>query len=473
MPDRFRAWGRRWAELNPGWTLREWGEGDLEWLRNRELFRRLADTSRAAQADVARYEVLLREGGLYVDTDVEPLRPLGDLLDHHDLVLAEQFNGAVNNAVMAAVAGHPFLARLVDGLEANATARRPDGLLEIAGPGYLNRALRRWSATAEPANLAVMTVIGRDLTHPYSWHQRHLASGPFGDAVAVHHWAISWSDAGRRSMPTRLNGMAREGVVRLRGRWRTIERAGRRLARRLATVGEREPHPRRQHRVTPLGDGRLLVHTREGVVVVADAGDVAEVSPLVRDGTLDPTGIALHRRLLQPGDTVVHLGPGTGLEPLVAAWAVGVTGRVVARCATARSHDLLMAAEAANRADGMHPTLVAVPPGGWSAAAALLRGTAEIRLVRAPASPAQAGLIADLLPSVEAGRVRHLDLQLSDVRAGASRDAVNDVLVRLGRIPGVRSERLDARGRLQPLGLDVAVHHAEVGHLLVSVPPSA
>ncbi len=369
---------------------------------------------------------------------------------------------------MAAVPGHPLFERLVADLTPSADARVDGGYMEMVAPGYLNRTFHRWWAEASEDQRAAVRVLDRDVTHPYSWHQRHLGAGPFGDAVAVHHWAVSW--AGPRGDSIRGSGASavRAAVVGVRRGWRAADATVRRGLHRVAIVGERQPHPRRRHLVAPLDDGRLLVHSREGVVLFADTGDAAAVSQLTRDGTLDPEGIRLLRRLLQPGDTYVHLGPGSGLEPLVAAWAVGVTGRSVARCASPRAHELLRASEVANRADGMHPTLLAVPTESWPGVASALQGAAELRLVRAPAGVDQAALVADLLPALRAGRVRHLDLELSDARAAEVRGDLNGLLLELAQSPGVRSERLDARGRLVPLELAAAPHHAEVPHLLVT-----
>src|SRR3954452_9252859 len=72
MPPEYEAFGETWAQHHPGWEMRLWRSSDLPPLRNQDLFDRA--TSFAQQSDIARYELLLRHGGVYVDTDFECLR---------------------------------------------------------------------------------------------------------------------------------------------------------------------------------------------------------------------------------------------------------------------------------------------------------------------------------------------------------------------------------------------------------------
>src|SRR4051794_17507254 len=100
MPEEYVEDGRTWERLHPGWELRTWGDGDLRWLANRAEFER-ADRY-TTKSNIARYEIVHREGGLYVDCDFEALRPLHELLDGASLVVGEQRAGELNNALFAA-----------------------------------------------------------------------------------------------------------------------------------------------------------------------------------------------------------------------------------------------------------------------------------------------------------------------------------------------------------------------------------
>ena len=79
MPVQFEAFGRAWLEMNPGWTMQTWDESVIETLDNRANCEKARTYSE--KSDFIRHEVLVRHGGVYIDTDFQPLKPLGSLLD--------------------------------------------------------------------------------------------------------------------------------------------------------------------------------------------------------------------------------------------------------------------------------------------------------------------------------------------------------------------------------------------------------
>src|SRR4051794_32072333 len=111
MPQQFVEFGRSWQRLHPDWELVTWGEDDLGWLANRAEFDEAARLT--TKSNIARYEIIHREGGLYVDCDFEPLRPIDELLDGASLVVGEEHAGLLSNGLFAAVPGHPTLAYAV------------------------------------------------------------------------------------------------------------------------------------------------------------------------------------------------------------------------------------------------------------------------------------------------------------------------------------------------------------------------
>jgi len=67
--DQIRTWTEELPKTHPTWQVRLWRDKDiLEFgLRNRKWFDE--ETDWGAKADIARYEILYRYGGLYVDAD--------------------------------------------------------------------------------------------------------------------------------------------------------------------------------------------------------------------------------------------------------------------------------------------------------------------------------------------------------------------------------------------------------------------
>lgn len=185
MPDHLAAYGDTWRAHHPGWEHRLWTEANMPELRNQRLYdqadRITPGHEGQLRADIARYEILERFGGVYVDCDMECLRPLDRLLDGVDCFAGwEKQNRWVNNAILGAVPGHPFIAALVAGVERNVRRRwgaRPNIL---TGPQYLTPVYRRHAAE--------VTVFPQGRFYPYSFLELDRQGETFPDAYTVHHW---------------------------------------------------------------------------------------------------------------------------------------------------------------------------------------------------------------------------------------------------------------------------------------------
>jgi mannosyltransferase OCH1-like enzyme len=74
---RPQQWMSTWRERHPGWSYQLWTEETLPQLANQRLFETLGSLWHG-KADLARYEILHRYGGVYIDADAECVRPLVD-----------------------------------------------------------------------------------------------------------------------------------------------------------------------------------------------------------------------------------------------------------------------------------------------------------------------------------------------------------------------------------------------------------
>eukprot|EP00937_MAST-01D_sp_MAST-1D-sp2_P007827 g7827.t1 len=116
LPARFRALRETWRAYHPTWRHVLWGDAEAAafGLRNRAAFD--AAPNWGEKSDLLRYEVLLRHGGVYVDTDFECVRALDELVELGLGFFAGISNTAsveLNNGLVGAAPGHPLLARLV------------------------------------------------------------------------------------------------------------------------------------------------------------------------------------------------------------------------------------------------------------------------------------------------------------------------------------------------------------------------
>lgn len=107
MPEDFVRWGQTWLDFHPGWTMKTWTEAEIQGFYNFHLLERCS--SLAQQADIVRYEALFREGGVYIDTDMECVRNIESLLEEVSFFACWQKAGIVSNAIFGGVDGHVAL----------------------------------------------------------------------------------------------------------------------------------------------------------------------------------------------------------------------------------------------------------------------------------------------------------------------------------------------------------------------------
>jgi hypothetical protein len=187
-PEAFVEWREEFRRMHPHWNHFLWTDEAAAGRRlaNRDLWLRAPDIAGDSigqfRADLLRYEVLSWFGGVYVDMDCEPLRPLDPLIEEGHTAFCgwEIENVWANNAVLGATKGHPFLADLIAALPAwvdEHYGARPNVL---SGPQFLTPHL--WSD---------VHVYPREYFYPYGYGDVGTARerGPFPDSYLAHHWS--------------------------------------------------------------------------------------------------------------------------------------------------------------------------------------------------------------------------------------------------------------------------------------------
>lgn len=183
------AWTARWIKMNPEWELCTWRvdvRQDLQgaMLSNEhfghsiagEIFELLQQCRRPHQiANILRLHLLERLGGIWIDHDVEPLKPLGGLVDSGEAFASPfRWTPGVNNSFMAAVAGHPWLKRCLDLLR----TRDPAVPLSM-GSGLVTAALGPDVKLLHP----------EDILQDISWDSVRSRCSPRPRTIAIHHFA--------------------------------------------------------------------------------------------------------------------------------------------------------------------------------------------------------------------------------------------------------------------------------------------
>lgn len=213
------GWQETWKKLHPGWRSKTWREDPdlpqhlltcddqiLE-CRHPDYLRRCP--TYAKRSDVWRYEILEQLGGVYLDTDFEPVKALDPLLED-----VEAFAGLcttrygwsdadpdgktkteVGCSIMGAAPHHPWLRELV----ALTPEQDPEPQLSLAFP-FLT------SVTARHPDV---TIFPPATFYPVTWDKyavggrRSLRREPPPDGCyAIHQWSSNWFAEGLQRRTT-------------------------------------------------------------------------------------------------------------------------------------------------------------------------------------------------------------------------------------------------------------------------------
>jgi len=130
-PHAFVRWNEAWKTLHPTWEVRLWQQdsdgclksGDRKFKsRYPELLAQACHLSQ--RSNILRYELVEFYGGIYLDTDMEPVQPIDSIVENV-VAFAPLMNVfrdgkaqvCLGCAIFGAVPGHPFTRDLVERLK--------------------------------------------------------------------------------------------------------------------------------------------------------------------------------------------------------------------------------------------------------------------------------------------------------------------------------------------------------------------
>lgn len=160
MPEPFVEFGRQWQKIQPDWIFMEWTDPQsFPQLQNQDLFDNAPSITfdwKRFQADLLRLELLYLIGGVYVDTDVQPLKPLDRLLHQTGCFLGWSPNKGpggkilATNTVIGAVVEHPFIKVCIDTIPESVDEHQGKPVAQMVGPWHITRALDRTPLLDQP-----------------------------------------------------------------------------------------------------------------------------------------------------------------------------------------------------------------------------------------------------------------------------------------------------------------------------------
>jgi hypothetical protein len=199
VPPQVTRFADSWRRHNPDYDIVHWGEHNIDpTLGDGFVERALRERKWAKVADAVRLWAVREHGGIYLDTDVEVVKPLDSLLGDRcffGFQVEHDNPDWVCNAAFGAEPGHWFIARALDSVLR--TPAGPFGLERPTqfGPKLITRLLRE-EGLDRYADGGVMVkdiaVLPTDVFYPFSWEEEFSPACITPRTLAVHFWEKNW-----------------------------------------------------------------------------------------------------------------------------------------------------------------------------------------------------------------------------------------------------------------------------------------
>lgn len=111
MPFHFQKWGESWMKKHPAWTMKLWTEDEVKYFTNVDLLPKCSTL--AMRSDLMRYAILYREGGVYLDTDMECVKNIDMLIQGTDFFAVWERSPILSNAIFGAAPKSKIMQSLV------------------------------------------------------------------------------------------------------------------------------------------------------------------------------------------------------------------------------------------------------------------------------------------------------------------------------------------------------------------------
>lgn len=192
FPEKYKAFRDSWLRHHPGWEYKLWTDKDIAELKlyNQALYD--MSVNYGEKSDIARYEILYRFGGLYIDTDFECLRAFDHLHECYDFYIGIQPLDTnfvqLGIGLIGSVPGHQLLRTCMSKLAENAAQYVQ--VIHRTGPIYFTRIFEAVAPLLSDATVALPATYFYPKGYSQTDEPEQVWRKP--ESFAVHHWEGSW-----------------------------------------------------------------------------------------------------------------------------------------------------------------------------------------------------------------------------------------------------------------------------------------
>ncbi len=215
IPNHLRNYMETWKEKCPDYEIVRWDESNYDISKNKYMREAYECQKWGFVPDYARLDIIFREGGIYLDTDIELKKPLDVLL------CDEMFCSAANSFAInfgqgfGAVRGHPLVKQLRDFYD-NRSFYYEDGNMNLTPCfSYQNIVLRRFGFQVKNQyqKIGDVVIYPSEVAAPAGI--KGLQNNFTENTIMDHHTDLSWiSKEERKNMELYKRNILKRKIIR-------------------------------------------------------------------------------------------------------------------------------------------------------------------------------------------------------------------------------------------------------------------
>lgn len=181
-----------WKKFLPDYEIKMWNENNYNINVNTYVKQAYEAKKYAFVSDYARFDILYKYGGIYMDTDVEVLKPIDDLLMNKMFVGFEENEGINPGLIFGAIKGMDLIKEILDSYK-NRIFKNSDGTLNTTTVvEYTTDILEQHGLklNGKYQKINDLTIYPSDFFCPLDYKTKKLKITE--NTYTIHHYSASW-----------------------------------------------------------------------------------------------------------------------------------------------------------------------------------------------------------------------------------------------------------------------------------------
>lgn len=188
VPRLYEKFRQSWKNVHPDWQYKLWLKEDIEklGLENKYYYDKTRDNRE--KADIARYEILFRFGGVYADLDCECIKSFDVFHESCDFYTGIQHYRPIShllaNGLIGAKQGHPIIKECIESIKISSDK---SSIHDRTGPLLFTNAYFKTIANCNGINLVLPSVFFYSM--PFGTHYNQNSNQYIRkESYSIHYW---------------------------------------------------------------------------------------------------------------------------------------------------------------------------------------------------------------------------------------------------------------------------------------------